>query len=236
MHRALSHLGRALWHFDKQSDHGPVASRRRTVAKKKQFRAVEQFRSDVVAKRKSFEVWAKKVDVERLIFIDETGCNVQLAPEYGWSARGERLVDRRPAVRGANLSVVGAIRIDSVLCHDKFDGALNTDRWISFVQKKLCPKLYPGDIVVVDNLSVHKNVVAHKMIADQGATLVFLPPYSPDMNPIELCWSLMKHHLRNLRERTLPDLRRGVWRALMRVTGRHLAGWFKHCGFRVQSE
>lgn len=160
---------------------------------------------------------------------------MKLTPEHGWALSGERLVDSRPAVRGKNLSVVGAIRQDRVLCHDKFEGALNGERWVEFVRTKLCPQLYPGDIVLVDNLGVHKNAIAHQLIAAEGATLMFLPPYSPEMNPIELCWSLLKHHLRRLRERTIPDLRRAVWRCLMRVTGRHLAAWFKNCGFRVQS-
>ena len=176
----------------------------------------------------------RTVDFSQLIFIDETGCNVKLTPEYGWAIRGERLVDRRPACRGKNLSVVGAIREDRVLCHEKFEGALNGDRWLHFVAKTLVPHLYPGDIVVVDNLRVHKNPDAIALIEAEGATLKFLPPYSPDMNPIELCWSFLKHHLRRLRERTMDGLRRGVWRAFMRVTGRHLRGWFDESCRNIQ--
>lgn len=165
-----------------------------------------------------------------MIFIDETGCNVQLAPEWGWAPAGERLVDRRPGNRGKNLSVVGAIRQDRVLCHAKFEGALNGPKWKSFVEKVLRPRLYPGDVVVMDNLRVHKNAEALALIENAGATVRFFPPYSPDMNPIELCWSFVKHHLRRLRERTFDGLQRGVWRALMRVTGRHLESWFaKSC-------
>ena len=168
----------------------------------------------------------KGADFSQLVFIDETGCNVKLAPEYGWAIRGERLVDRRPACRGKNLSVVGAIRQDRVLCHDKFEGALNGARWRKFVATTLCPQLYPGNVVVLDNLRVHKDAQAIALIEAEGATVKFMPPYSPDMNPIELCWSFVKHHLRRLRERTMDGLRRGVWRALMRVTGRHLRAWF----------
>ena len=169
-----------------------------------------------------------------MIFIDETGCNVKLVPEYGWALRGERLVDRRPACRGKNLSVVGAIRQDRVLCHDKFEGALNGERWVKFVQKKLCRHLYPGDIVVFDNLAVHKNLEALALIEAEGATVKFLPPYSPDMNPIEMCWSFLKHYVRRLREVTIDGLRRAVRRVLKRVTGRHLDGWYGKCGFPIQ--
>lgn len=185
----------------------------------------------MIERRRAFIEWMKTADFSRLVFIDETGCNLQLTPRYGWSVRGERLVDTRPAVRGKNLTVIGAIRQDRVLCHDKFEGALNSTRWFAFVDKVLCPVLYPGDTVVLDNLSVHKNADAVALIEAKGASVKFLPPYSPELNPIEMCWSFVKHVLRRLRERTLHGLRRGVWRALMRVTGRHLAAWFQACGF-----
>jgi transposase len=175
----------------------------------------------------------KTVDITKVVVIDETGCNIKLTPEYGWAIRGERLVDRRPACRGKNLSVVGAVRVDRVLCHDKFEGALNGERWLRFVEKTLCAHLYPGDIVLLDNLAIHKNTEAVALIEATGATVKFLPPYSPDLSPIEMCWSFVKHHLRRLRERDIPALRRGVWRVLMRVTGRHLAAWFEKCGFPV---
>lgn len=123
--------------------------------------------------------------------------------------------------------------MDRVLCHDKFEGALNGPRWRQFVEKTLCPHLYPGDIVVLDNLAIHKNAEAVALIEAEGATVKFLPPYSPDLSPIEMCWSFVKHQLRRLRERDIPALRRGVWCVLMRVTGRHLAAWFEKCGFRV---
>lgn len=165
--------------------------------------------------------------------IDETGCNVKLTPEYGWAARGERLVDRRPSARGKNLSVVAAVRVDRVVCHEKFEGALNGERWRRFVEKALVPVIYPGDIVLLDNLAIHKNAEAIALIEAEGAAVKFLPPYSPDFSPIELCWSFLKHHVRRLRERTMPALRRAVWRALLRVTGRHLRAWFVKCGFRV---
>jgi hypothetical protein len=114
----------------------------------------------VIERRRAFIEWMKTADFSRLVFIDETGCNLQLTPRYGWSVRGERLVDTRPAVRGKNLTVIGAIRQDRVLCHDKFEGALNSTRWFAFVDKVLCPVLYPGDTVVLDTLSVHKNADA----------------------------------------------------------------------------
>jgi transposase len=174
------------------------------------------------------------VDFTRVVVLDETGCNAQLTPEYGWAIRGERLVDRRPAARGKNLSVVGAVRVDRVLCHQEFEGALNAERWMEFVSKTLIPVMYPGDILLLDNLQIHKNIEALELIEAAGVEVKFLPAYSPDFSPIELCWSFLKHHVRRLRERSIPALRRAVWRSLLRVTGKHLRAWFAKCGFCVQ--
>jgi len=187
-----------------------------------------------VAKREAFEAWMTTTDSSRLVFLDETGCNIQLVPEYGWSMRGQRLIDRRPGGHWKNVSVVGAIRRDKVLCHSSFEGALNTARWLEFLEKKLCPTLNPGDIVVMDNLSVHKNSRGIELIREAGADVKFQPPYSPEFNPIELTWSFVKHVLRKLRATTTQLLKRGVWRALLRVTTRHLEGWFRHSGYNVQ--
>jgi len=174
------------------------------------------------------------VDPSRLVFIDETGCNVKLTPEYGWAPRGERLVDRRPANRGKNLTVVGAIGQDR-MCHTKFEGALNAERWIKFVSNHLCPRLKPGDIVVMDNLSVHKNKEARELIENEGAEIVFLPPYSPEFNPIELLWGFIKHLVRKLRARTVDALRNAISNSFLRVKMSSLRGWFSHCGYRAPS-
>lgn len=173
----------------------------------------------------------KDVDPQRLVFLDETGCNLQLAPEHGWALRGERIFDRRPGGHWKNLSVVGAVRQDRVVCHQCIDGALNTERWLEFLEKKLCPNLYPGDIVVLDNLQVHKNARGLELIRATGAEVKFQPPYSPEYNPIELVWSFLKRILRKLRATTSPLLRRAVWRAFMRVRTRHLEAWFRHSGY-----
>jgi transposase len=173
----------------------------------------------------------KKVDASKLIFIDETGCNTQLALLYGWAPSGDRLVDTRPCRRSKNITVVGAIRSDKFLCHAKFEAALNGARWVSFVREKLVPHLRAGDFVVLDNLQIHKNLQARRLIEAAGASLVFLPPYSPELNPIEMCWSFVKQWLRRMRERSSEALKRAIWRALLRVTTRHLSGWFDACGY-----
>lgn len=171
------------------------------------------------------------VPVERMIALDESGCNAAMTLLNGRAPRGERVYDHRPANWGKNLSIVGAIRQDRVLCHQTFEGAINSQRFIEFVEHRLCPRLYPGDVVLLDNLRQHHAPRVRELVEATGARLLFLPPYSPEFNPIEPCWSFVKAYLRKLAHRTLDPLRRAIRTGLQRVCSRHLVGWFKHCGY-----
>jgi len=171
------------------------------------------------------------IDPARLIFIDESGCNVAMASAHGRAPSGQRVFDHKPAKWGENFSVIGAVRNDRVLCHQTFVGPINGPRFVEYVRKRLCPRLLPGNIVVLDNLRPHHAPVVRELIEAEGAQLVFLPPYSPDFSPIEPCWSFVKHHLRRLGHRTTQALRRGIRNVFMRVRSDHLLGWFAHCGY-----
>jgi transposase len=169
------------------------------------------------------------LDPERLVFLDETGCTVNMTRQHGWALRGESVCQRVPGSRGRNISVVGAIRSDRVLCYDVMPGSLNKEKWQAFVREKLAPALYPGDVLVLDNLRVHKDPVALQWLNDAGVLVLFQPPYSPDLNPIELCWAFIKRHLRKIGEGNPSKMKRAIRRALERVTSRHLEAWFAHC-------
>lgn len=201
-------------------------------AKKKRFRPSEQFRPDVSKKRDAFWETIAKVPFENLIFIDESGCNIAMTPSYGRAPRGQRVLDHKPANWGENLSVVGAIRADRVLAHQTFEGAVNGPRFVQFVRRRLIRRLYPGDVVVLDNLRAHYAPAVRELIESVGARLVFLPPYSPDFSPIEPCWSFIKQWLRSLKERVPERLKSAIVRAFQRVTPRHLTAWFHHCGYQ----
>jgi transposase len=136
---------------------------------------------------------------------------------YGRALSGERVVDHKPANWGDNLSIVGAVRADRVLCHQTFVGAVNGPRFVEFVRETLCPRLYPGDVIVLDNLRAHHAPAVRELVEGVGARLLFLPPYSPDLSPIEPCWSFVKHHLRRLAHRTADALRRAIPNVLKRV-------------------
>ncbi len=176
-----------------------------------------------------------KIPLDRIVVLDESGCNIAMSAAYGRALRGQRVLDHKPANWGENLSVIGAVRVDRVLCHRTFVGAVNGPRFVSFVRENLCPRLYAGDVVVLDNLKPHHAPVVRELVEAVGARLLFLPPYSPDLSPIEPCWSFVKAHLRRLAHRTAKALRQAIPNVLKKVRSKHLASWFAHCGY-VQPE
>jgi transposase len=203
---------------------------RRPDAKKKSFSASEQQRPDVQAKRRTFLAEVSKIDPDRLVFIDESGCNLAMTPSYGRAPAGQRVCDDKPANWGGNITVVGAIKNDRVLCHRTIKGAMNRVAFVAYVRELLAPRLYPGDVVVLDNLRPHHAPEVREVIEAAGALILYMPPYSPDLNPIELCWSFVKTWLRRLRQRTEQGLRAAIRNTFLRVRTDHLVSWFAHCG------
>lgn len=154
-----------------------------------------------------------------------------MAQTHGRAPAGVRVVDSKPANWGGNVTLVGAIKNDRIVCHQTFDGAMNKPRFIDFVQQVLCPRLPKGSIVVMDNMRAHHAIEVSEAIQAVGSSLMHTPPYSPDLNPIELCWSFAKGWLRRLARRTPHALRRAINNTMLRVRSSQLAGWFRHCGY-----
>lgn len=215
-------------------EHAAFATTSRGHAKKKRFRPSEQLRHDVEAKRSAFLEEVKSIPTDRLIFIDESGCNIAMSPTYGRAPRGQRVIDHKPANWGKNVSIVGAVRADRVLAHQTFDGAVNGPKFIEFVRERLVPRLYPGDVVVLDNLRAHHAPEVRSLVESVGARLLFLPPYSPEFSPIEPCWAFLKNWLRTMKERVPARLKAAIVRGMRRVTTRHLTSWFIHCGYHFK--
>jgi len=215
-------------------EHAALLATRWGHSKKKRFRPSEQLRHDVEAKRVAFLEEVKSISPDRLIFIDESGCNVAMSPTYGRAPRGQRVIDHKPTNWGKNVSIVGAVRADRVLAHQTFDGAVNGPKFIDFVRRRLVPRLYPGDVVVLDNLRAHHAPEVRSLVEGARARLLFLPPYSPEFSPIEPCWSFLKSWLRTLKERVPARLKAAIVRGLRRVTTRHLTSWFVHCGYQFK--
>lgn len=149
----------------------------------------------------------------------------------GRAPRGKRLVAPCPHGHWRSTTIIGAIRLDGSTACTTIDGATNTQTFRDYVRRVLVPTLRPGDIVVLDNLAPHKSTDTCALIAATGATVRFLPAYSPDLNPIELMWSKIKALLRSAEARTAPDLLQAITTATKQVTAQDAINWFAHCGY-----
>ena len=177
-----------------------------------------------------------RVDKEgrRLIFLDETGCNLNLARRYGRAPKGVRLVDKSvPRNTPPNRSLVGAMSHEGLLTSMELEGTIDGDAFFVFLENFLGPCLCHGDVVLMDNLSTHKSARMAQAITRRGAEVVFLPRYSPDFNPIEGAWSKLKAYLRKVAARTPKALDRALARGLARITAANARGWFQHAGYRT---
>jgi transposase len=176
------------------------------VVQKKVVRAAEQDRADVRAKR---EAWAERVpglDPAKLVFIDETGANTKMTRRYGRAPVGQRLVGVVPHGHWKTTTFVAALRSDGLVAPMVVDGAMNGDVFVAYARQVLVPALRPGDVVVMDNLQCHKRVAAVRAIEQAGCSVAYLPPYSPDLNPIELAFAKVKARLRAAELRTIDKV------------------------------
>ena len=167
----------------------------------------------------------------RLTFIDESGIKLAMTRLYGRAPRGERVLGGAPRTYGQNVTLLGALSCPGLEAAMTSEGATDSDVFRAYVQEVLGPTLHEGDIVVADNLSAHKAAGVQEAIAAAGARLLYLPPYSPDLNPIEQCWSKIKTFLRAAKARTRAALDEAVTRALATITEPDARAWFAHCGY-----
>ena len=171
-------------------------------ASKKSLRASEQDRPDVARRRERWKRHQGRLDAARLVFIDETWAKTNMTRTHGWCARGNRLVAKAPFGRWRTLTFLAALRHDRIEAPCVIDGPINGRSFLAYVEQVLVPTLAAGDIVVMDNLGSHKGQAVRKAIRAAGAKLFFLPPYSPDLNPIEQVFAKLKTLLRKAEERT----------------------------------
>ena len=203
-----------------------------TDAQKKTAHASEQDRPDVLKRREDWFEGQLDLDPKRLVFIDETWTSTNMARTHGRCARGERLRAGIPHGHWKTTTFVAGLRIDGIAAPFVLDGPINRNAFEIYVAKVLVPELKPGDIVVMDNLSSHKGPAVRAMIAAVGASLLYLPPYSPDFNPIESMGGKIKEFLRRTKARTGRALTKAIGRALKTITPDDIKNWFAHCGYR----
>ena len=173
------------------------------------------------------------VHPQDLIFIDETGTNQAMTPMYAKAPKGKRVHEARPVKRGKLYTVIGAIVLGGMLTAMTVEGGTVTETFHAFVEHLLCPHLRPGHVVVLDRLPAHRNLQIREMIEDKDARVVFLPPYSPELNPIEPAWSKIKTFIKKKKPRSMMDIDIAVAGALPTVSHTDSIGWFEHCGINV---
>lgn len=197
--------------------------------KKKTKRADEQDRPDVREKRLAFRNEVERVEPKRLVFVDETGVTTAMTPTYGRAPRGDRVAASAPA-SWESLTVIAAVGLDGVRAPLAVPGASDGTTFLAYVEGALVPELRPGDVVVFDNLSSHFTPGVAEAIERAGATVLPLPPYSPDFNPIEEMFSKAKEFLRHVAARSKGDLYGAIGDALRTVTAQDVLGWFQQAG------
>lgn len=200
---------------------------------KKSSRAAEQDRKDIALARADWRDSQAKIDPERLIFVDETGLKTDISRLRGWAAGGERLVEAVPGGHWRTSTLVHAVALDGTRAAMVLDGPINSLCFAGFCQYFLAPALRPGDLVVLDNLSSHKSSAAVTAIEGAGARLVYLPPYSPDLNPIENLFSKVKQSIRGFRPHSWRQIIHAAKHALLSITHEDIANTFLHCGYNA---
>ena len=176
---------------------------------------------------------AAKLDPKRLVFVDEMGTNTSLSALRAWSRRGRRAFCSVPRNRGANTTLLSSMTVEGMGPSLAVEGAIDREVFEAYVEKMLAPSLRSGQVVVMDNLSAHKGERVRALVEERGAELLYLPPYSPDLNPIEESFAKVKNLLRKAEARTREALVEAMGQALSAVSARDARGFFEHCGYCI---
>ena len=172
------------------------------------------------------------MDQNRLVFLDESGVNLNMTRRYGRAIGKARVYDYVPLNTPRNTTLLSSIRIeDAAMVHKEISGALNGVIFLEYIRNDLAPTLRQGDIVIMDNLRVHKVAGVRQAIEEKGATVLYLPPYSPDLNPIEMLWSKIKAFLREQKARDAAILLDKIQEAYDKVSLQDILGWFTTAGY-----
>jgi transposase len=195
--------------------------------------AAEQDRPDVAARRETWQAEMIGLDAQRLVFIDETWAKTNLARTHGRSRRGVRLLAKLPYGHWKTTTFVAALRINGLTAPTVVDGAMNGITFLAYVRQQLAPTLVAGDSVILDNLSAHKVAGIREAIEAKGAKVVYLPPYSPDLNPIELVFSKLKWLLRSAQARSVDGLYSLLGTLLDHFPPNESRNYLHHCGYNA---
>ena len=214
----------AVWAFFK----------REGLTVKKSLHAAEQDRPDVARKRARWKRHQNRLDPRRLVFIDETWASTSMTRVHGRAPRGQRLVAKVPHGRWTTMTFIAALRWDRIDAPLVLDGPINGEWFLAWAEQALIPTLSPGDVVVLDNLGSHKGKAVRKAIRAAGAHMIFLPPYSPDLNPIEQVFSKLKTLLKKANARTVEETWRKIGTLLDGFSPDECSNYFRHAGYAYE--
>ena len=184
--------------------------------------------------REEWAVWMQDLDLGHLVFLDETWASTDMTRRYGRAERGERVIDRAPQSHWMTLTLLAAVRLDGMSEAIVTCGSMTGELFLKYIQTVLIPKLRKGDIVIMDNSSCHKSDLVRKALEAVGCYAVYLPPYSPDFNPIEEVFSKLKSRLRKEKHRTVEELNHFFKTALYDVPAQECRNFFASCGYGVE--
>jgi transposase len=228
--------GSAEPHVGHSNQRDPLMSHPQTAGcatKKKTLHATERDSERVNQARTAYREEMSRLAPARFKFIDESGVNLAMTRRYGRARRGQRVLDAIPKNYGSNVTLLGALSCHGIEAVMTVDGPTDAAVFRAYVSHVLVPTLAPDDVVVMDNLGAHKVTGVREAIEAAGATLRYLPAYSPDWSPIENCWSKLKTYLRTAKARTRELLDQALKQALDTITASDAQGWFAHCGYAL---
>jgi transposase len=206
-----------------------------TAAQKKSLHAQERDTEANRQRRQAFLDKLRTIAPEKLIFLDESGVTTQMTRAWGRAPKGERIAEATPQGHWQVLTTLGTLSLRGLDAVMTIASPTDGEVFTAYVEQVLAPRLQPGNVLVLDNLSAHKVSGIRQLIEARGAELLYLPPYSPDLNPIEKAWFKLKQYLRAAKARTAEALDQAITEALKTITADNAVAWFRHCGYALQN-
>ena len=188
---------------------------------------------DVVEKRKNWNGLISGLSASDLVFLDESGCNTDMTRRYAYSFGGSRAVDATPLSKPKNTTILSSIQLDGVLHYTTFSGGTTVEHFKHYLKDILLPHLNSDSVLVMDNMKSHHAKAVKNLLDSSGIRYTHLPPYSPDLNPIEKLWSKVKTLLRKFKARSLDDLPNAIQHAVQNALPSDCSGWFRSCGYAL---
>lgn len=210
---------------------GAFFNRQDITARRSLFMPVNRSVPDVAQKRKNWNGLISGFKASDLVFLNESGCNTDMTRRYAYSLRGSRAIDSAPLSKPKNTTILSSIQLDGTLHYTTFSGGTTVERSKRYLEIDLLPHLNGNSVLIMDNTKSHHTKAVRNLLDSFGVRYIYLPPYSPDLNPIEKLWSKVKSFLRKFKARTLDALPNAIQCAFQTVSPSDCSGWFHSCGY-----